>query len=312
MFRGSMKSGSIFSRLIRAEDGTYCTSYGRAFLQSALQPIFRHNEAGELLIHSFEGLVRASIDGQPCAPAEFFATVAKADIGYVDSVLRTIHILNTGRLGRPGVHVFVNFTPGLYRNDHEIRQEAERLRLAAREAGLQPDQIVCEISEKASANHGLPLHLVDWLRDSGFRIAVDDYGAGDSDIERVTELRPDYVKFEANWVRDFMASSAGAALLRVIVERFTETGIKTVFEGLEELWQVDLCAELGVPLMQGYVLARPELAPTTFNERYPEGVEGLAARAETPAPAFRPAPVEARPTLGALRPARTFGKRVAR
>lgn len=307
-----MKSNSIFSNLVRAENGTFCTSYGRFFVQSALQPIFRRGGTGELAIDSFEGLVRASRDGEPCPPAQFFAAVAKEDMGLIDSMLRTIHILNTGRLGRPGVRLFVNFTPGLYRSEQDIRQETDRIRIATREAGMSPSQIVCEISEKASASQGLPLHLVDQLRDSGFRIAVDDYGAGDSDIERVKELRPDYVKFEANWVRDFMTSSAGAALLRVIVERFTETGIETVFEGLEDLWQVDLCQELGVPLMQGYALARPELAPTTFNERFPEGAQAPARRTEAPPPAFRAAAAEGRRDAGPLRPARTFGRRVTR
>lgn len=306
-----MKSSSIFSRLVRAENGTFCTSYGPVFLQSALQPIFRRDSAGELRIDSFEGLVRASRDAEPWAPAQFFSMVAKEDLGFIDSMLRVIHILNTGRLNRPDVGVFVNFTPGLYRTDQDIKQEVDRIRLATREAGLQPNQIVCEISEKADSNRSLPRHLVERLHDSGFRIAIDDYGAGNSDIERVTELKPDFVKFEARWVRDFMANSAGAALLRVIVERFAETGIVTVFEGLEEMWQVELCAELGVPLMQGYALARPELAPTSFNERFPLSDDTAAYRPEASTPSPRPPAFAPRATTGGPRPSRTFGKRTA-
>lgn len=307
--QGTMRSTSIFSNLVRADDGTFCTSYRKAFLQSALQPIFRRNESGAFVIDSVEGLVRASHDGAPCPPAQFFASVAKDDMGLIDSMLRTIHILNTGRLGRPGVRVFVNFTPGLYRTEQDVKQEADRIRIATHEAGMSPGQIVCEISEKSNSSRDLPVFLVDQLRDSGFRIAVDDYGAGDSDIERVKRLKPDYVKFEAGWVRESMTSSAGAGLMRMLVERFQETGIETVFPGLEELWQLDLTMEIGVALMQGYVLARPELAPTTFNERFPEGTSVAGKRPEQAPPAFRTPAGEPRPALGGLRPAKTFGRR---
>jgi len=123
-------------------------------------------------------------------------------------------------------------------------------------------------------------------------------------------VKPDYVKFEASWVRDFMSNSAGAALLRVIVRQFMDDGIEPVFEALEENWQVELCGDLGVNLMQGYALARPELAPTTFDERFPEldehgriiysGVDQVQQHL------YRDVtPVESR----ILRPTRAFGKR---
>lgn len=99
---------------------------------------------------SFEGLVRPHRNGEPVTPGEFFSLVAPEDIENIDSILRTIHILNTGRLNRSRARVFVNFHPGLFQTPAKMRQEVERMRLTAHEAGMTADRIVCEISEKKS------------------------------------------------------------------------------------------------------------------------------------------------------------------
>lgn len=306
-----MAPKSIFSSLVREVDGTWSTAYGTFNLKSALQPIFRRTASGMLDIDSFEGLVRPHRNGEPVTPGEFFSLVAAEDIENIDSILRTIHILNTGKLDRSRARIFVNFHPGLFQTPAKMRQEVERMRLTAHEAGMTADRIVCEISEKKASDTQMVADFAYHMHDMGFRVALDDYGAGDSDIERVKLIKPDYVKFEAGWVRDFMQNSAGAALLRVIVRQFREDGIEPVFEGLETGWQVDLCEDLGVLLMQGYVLAKPELAPTSFDTRFPElGSANFApSRVErnAAAPAFSREDRAADPHP--LRQTRTFGKR---
>ena len=307
-----MAPKSIFSSLVREVDGTWSTAYGTFNLKSALQPIFRRTMNGALDIDPFEGLVRPHRNGEPVTPGEFFSLVAPEDIENIDSILRTIHILNTGRLNRSRARVFVNFHPGLFQTPAKMRQEVERMRLTAHEAGMTADRIVCEISEKKVSDTQMVADFAYHMHDIGFRVALDDYGAGDSDIDRVKLIKPDYVKFEAGWVRDFMQNSAGAALLRVIVSQFRDDGIEPVFEGLETGRQVDICEDLGVLLMQGYVLAKPELAPTSFDARFPElgsGYFSPSPRSDrsTATPAF---PREDRPAEPhTLRQTRTFGKR---
>ncbi len=302
---------SIFSNLKREADGSWSTVYTPFILRSALQPLFRRLSDGRLDIDSFEGLVRPYQGSQLVTPGQFFAQVHPDDIEAIDSILRTIHILNTGALERSRARIFVNFHPGLFRTPGKMRQEVERMRLSAHEAGMSPDRIVCEISEKNASDIRLVADFADHMRAMGFRVALDDYGAGDSDIERVKLVKPDYVKFEASWVREFLRNSAGAALLRVIVRQFMEEGIEPVFEALEEEREVELCAELGVTLMQGYALARPELAPTTFNQRFPElfntSRPAFQARREDLQYSAPRAPLsfEGR----AVKPVKTFGKR---
>nr|WP_234936032.1 EAL domain-containing protein [Agrobacterium rubi] len=288
---------------MREADGSWSTTYGAFTLKSALQPIFRRLSNGRLDIDSFEGLVRPYQGSDLIPPAQLFRQVHGDDIEAIDSILRTIHILNTGALERSRTRIFVNFHPGLFRTPGKMRQEVERMRLSAHEAGMTPDRIVCEIAEKNASDATLVADFADHMRAMGFRVAIADFGAGDSDIERVKLMRPDYVKFEAAWARQFMRNSAGAALLRHIVKQFAKEHIEPVFEALEDEQEIELCVDLGVALMQGYALARPELAPTTFNERFPEFASQSRATPET-----KPRLATGHETP-ALKPVRTFGKR---
>ena len=299
-----MNSNSVFARLERMEDGTFATSYGPFVLQTALQPIFGEDANGILELAAFEGLIRAKRNGEPVPPSQFFSMVTAADMQTIDSLCRTLHILNTGLLNRRAAKLFVNFHPGLFLTLNDIRHEVDRIAVATREAGMRPEQIVCEITRKENEDLRAITHFAASLRNLGFKIAVDEYGAQDSDAERVRILEPEFVKFETSWVLEFMNISTGSALLKVMVDQFKERGITPIFEGLEDLAQVELCQQLGVPLMQGYVLARPEIAPTSFNQTYPEPFEPIR---QTTAPAVsRPAS----PTFGlAGRKNASFGKR---
>jgi EAL domain-containing protein (putative c-di-GMP-specific phosphodiesterase class I) len=303
-----MTPKSIFSNLVREADGSWSTTYAPFTLKSALQPIFRRLPDGRLDIDSFEGLVRPYQGLELVPPAQLFAQVRPGDIEAIDSILRTIHILNTGALERTRARIFVNFHPGLFRTPAKMRQEVERMRLSAHQAGMSADRIVCEIAENGASEASLLADFAGHMRAMGFRVALPGFVAGDTDIERVKLIKPDYVKFEAAWAREFMRNSAGAALLRVIVKQFESEGIEPIFEALEETREIAICRDLGVSLMQGYALARPEVAPTTFDDRFPE----LASGARSPAyaaprqEASRPkAPVEPR----GPKPVRTFGKR---
>ena len=220
-----MAGNSVFSNLRIMDDGSWTATYGAFTLHSALQPIFSQDAEGYLEIQAFEGLIRPTRNGEPVRPAEFFPQVAREDKAMIDSLCRTLHIFNTGALRRRNVKLFVNFHPGLFVTDADIRREVELIKLAVREAGMTADQIVCEITQKENDSHDMLAHFVTDLRQHGFRIAIDEYGADERDAIRLRLLRPDYVKFEADWVKDFLENSAGSALLRHMVRQLLEQGI---------------------------------------------------------------------------------------
>lgn len=290
------------AHIIREDDGTSSGVWGIYVLKSAFQPIFAFRD-GKLSIAAFEGLMRPFRDGEPQSPASFLSTCPAADRLHVETLTRTLHLLNASACLPKGASIFVNFDPSVF-IDRAIAGAALReMRLVLHEAGIDPMRVVCEVTEQRSASENILFQFVETLRDNGFRIAVDDYGADDSDINRIRELKPDIVKFDARWITQLMDSGAGFALLTTMVRTFEEQGIRTVFEGIEEGWQLDLAEKSGASMVQGYVLARPELAPTSFS-----------AFAEV-APAVAISPPK-QPPFADLpshpgRPARTFGRRTA-
>src|ERR1700712_30290 len=104
-----MAGNSIFSNLNLADDGSWTAAYGPYTLQSALQPIFSQDSEGILEVQAFEGLIRPSRGGEQVRPAQFFPDVAVEDRAMIDSLCRTLHILNTGALKRAKAKLFVNF-----------------------------------------------------------------------------------------------------------------------------------------------------------------------------------------------------------
>ncbi|PWV97639.1 EAL domain-containing protein (putative c-di-GMP-specific phosphodiesterase class I) [Hoeflea marina] len=249
--------------------GIFTSSYGPFMLRSAFQPIFSQNAEGHLTIEAFEALIRAQRGGEPVSPHHFFSMVEPADSLAIDTLCRELHIRNMGRLNRRHARLFINFNPGLFTAGASIEAEVAHMLDVTLQAGLRPSRIVCEITEQGGDAATID-QLVGGLRRSMFKIAVDDFGAEDSDIARVDKLQPDVVKFDSAWVRRFTETSPGRSLLELMVSQFIDRGITVLFEGLEEDDQIDFCREVGVQLMQGFALARPELAPTTFHERFPE------------------------------------------
>lgn len=312
-----MMAGHREPHFLQDDRGFYTTSYGPFILRSAFQPIFSQNEQGHLTIEAFEALIRAQQDGKPVPPYQFFSLVEKKDAVTVDTLCRELHILNMGKLRRRQAKLFINFNPSLFEVIGDIDAEVDRMVEVTLRAGLRPGRIVCEITEQGSGDEKVLDRLVSGLRSRLFKIAVDDYGADDSDSQRVDDLKPDVLKFDAAWVRRFTETSAGMGLLKLMVEQFKARGITVLFEGLEEEHQVEFCQKIGVQLMQGYALARPEIVPRTFDDRFPEPeltqpgdlvrpAYTSAVRHEVPAAAaaseFTPRPL-------APRRAAAFGKR---
>ncbi|TPJ66231.1 EAL domain-containing protein [Mesorhizobium sp. B2-7-1] len=292
------------AHIVRHDDGTSTGVWGIYTLQSAFQPIFAFKE-GKLSVAAFEGLIRPFRDGEPQSPGAFFGTCPAADRLHIEALTRTLHLLNAGACLPEEASIFVNFDPSVFTDRSIVDKALRDMRLVLHEVGIDPRRIVCEVTEQKSASQETLYGFVEALRANGFRIAVDDYGADDSDINRIKELKPDIVKFDAHWITHLMESGAGFALLTAMVQSFENQGIRTVFEGIEEGWQLELAERSGASMVQGYVLARPELAPTSFRV-FSKIAPQAATEASKPQAAASPAAPIRQP-----RPARVFGRKVA-
>jgi EAL domain-containing protein (putative c-di-GMP-specific phosphodiesterase class I) len=191
------------AHIMRREDGTSEGVWGTYTLKSAFQPIYAFQE-GRLKMAAFEGLLRPFRDGEPHRPHDFFLAVPAADRFHIETLSRTLHLLNAGACLDPAASVFINFDPSLFCERELIEATLRDMKLVLHEAHLEPGRVTCEVTEQKSVSQSALMEFVSALRRQGFRIAVDDYGAAESDMERVIALEPDIVKFDARWISRLM------------------------------------------------------------------------------------------------------------
>lgn len=232
-------------------------------LKSAFQPLYGL-EAGRLSIVAFEALLRPFRDDKLVPPLVFFGDLNGSDRIFMENLANRLHLLNAAAFLPGDKQIFINLDPSAF-IDHSVADEAiHQMRVTLAETGIDPHRVVCEITEKRAVSQDVLFSIASLLRASGFCIAVDDYGADDSDMGRIRDLHPDIVKFDADWIARMIDTAPGLALLTTMVEAFEEQGIRTVFEGIENPSQIELAEKSGVSMMQGFALARPEIVPGNF------------------------------------------------
>ena len=251
------------SRSLRLDNGTEAWLFGPWQLKSAFQPIFSL-KTGKAEIAGFEGLIRPFLGGRVAAPGTFFKNIAGPERQLAETVTRDLHMRNFPSLPVKGAMLFVNLDPSAFGSILDISNTLSSIRRLWAKADANPRRLVCEITENRAKSPALLFALADAIKANGFRLAIDDYGAEHSDAERLARLKPDLVKFDGRWIERLMATKAGYGLVKTMAGQFHDRGIETVFEGIETLEQLELTDLCGATYVQGYALARPEIAPTTF------------------------------------------------
>ena len=123
-------------------------------------------------------------------------------------------------------------------------------------------QVTFELTERASLHDVPDLRArIDVLQSLGFRIAIDDLGAGYADLSSFTELRPDVVKLDMSFTRGIVTDTTKQTLVRTMRNLCEEIGTTFVVEGVETSEELERLYELGCDVFQGRFFAMPD---TTF------------------------------------------------
>jgi EAL domain-containing protein (putative c-di-GMP-specific phosphodiesterase class I)/CheY-like chemotaxis protein len=119
-------------------------------------------------------------------------------------------------------------------------------------------RVVLEITERASLEHiGNVRERVARLRALGFRIALDDLGAGYAGLTSFTQLEPEFVKLDMALIRGIHQHDMKRKIVRSLVELCHDMGKSIIAEGVEVLEEQQTLVDLGCDLLQGYLLGRP-------------------------------------------------------
>nr|WP_269204672.1 EAL domain-containing protein [Motilibacter deserti] len=119
-------------------------------------------------------------------------------------------------------------------------------------------RLVVEVTEHAPVvDYPALLRSLDELRAGGAYVAVDDAGAGFSSLRHILQLRPDSIKLDIDITRGIAADPVRQALARSLVGFAASLGAELLAEGVETVEDLHALEELGVDLVQGFLLGRP-------------------------------------------------------
>ena len=216
---------------------------GDAAFDHVYQPVVR---SSDLTVVAYEALVR------PRTPFPDPLTLIKTAVlsGQTLALGKAIRAGSTLAMGQiaPEALLFTNLHPD------EVRVEL------VDELAMAPwrNRIVLEVTEVAKIqDYDRVRFVLSALREAGFRIALDDLGAGYSGLNSLALLEPDYVKLDIELVRAATSSARSARLARHLVEYCAGEGMQVIAEGIETDAEFELLHSLGCPLMQGYRFGRP-------------------------------------------------------
>jgi diguanylate cyclase (GGDEF)-like protein/PAS domain S-box-containing protein len=129
---------------------------------------------------------------------------------------------------------------------------------AVRRSALEPHRLTIEVTEStAMADRETGFRALRELNEQGIRIAIDDFGTGYSSLDHLREMPADVLKIDRSFVAGMAANSPDSALVAAAIAMGRALDMEVVAEGIETSEQVADLRELGCPLGQGFLFARP-------------------------------------------------------
>lgn len=220
---------------------------------SLLQPIF----TADGRVYGEEALLRGrDEDGTIIPPADLFGMAADAGLLFaLDLKARHSAIETMARRPRDGARLFVNFNPSsIYDPAYCLRSTRDMVQ----RVGLTPADIVFEVTETARAHDEDHLRaILDYYREAGFQVALDDIGAGFSGLNLLQLLKPDFMKIDMALIRGIDSDPYKQIIVQHLIGIAHDSGAMVVAEGIETEAERAWVVTAGADLLQGYLLGRP-------------------------------------------------------
>lgn len=258
-----------------ASDGASSATqrFGDWQLSSVFQPIFsiahRRPVGYEALLRAHDMLDRPvpleRVMQSPCVPAMQLQ---------LDRICRRLHVTNFCRQPDKGSWLFVNLNS---QSLVTLKPDAGFMNRLLSDAGLAARRLVIEILESEIDDRAYLAALIDHFREIGCLIAIDDFGSGHSNFDRVWELQPDIVKIDRSLIRRAGQSLKVERILSGIVALIHEAGSLVIIEGVETEKEALVAIASNADMVQGFYFGRP--APAIIADgRFAEQMRALLQR----------------------------------
>lgn len=224
-------------------------------LTCAFQPIV---SATDRTVVGHEALLRAVMpDGEVHSAARLLAGArALGQLVPLDVQARIVALEEMQRHRLPGL-LFINFTPTAVYDPATCLQTTWR---AAERLGIDPSRVVFEVIETESLPNLRHVHevLLEYRR-HGFRVALDDLGAGYSSLNWLSALQPDFIKIDRGIAQGLAANPVQRVIAEKLVEISHSIGARVIAEGIEAEEDARTAAAIGIDYLQGYLFGRPQI-----------------------------------------------------
>ena len=123
-------------------------------------------------------------------------------------------------------------------------------------------RIIFEITESTTIKElDLVNNFIKVLQDRGFKVCLDDFGAGSASFQYLQKLHVDYLKIDGQYTRKLLTSQRDAVMVKNLARMCQDLGITAIAEVVESPEQAALIKEMGIPLAQGFLYSKPLLKP---------------------------------------------------
>jgi diguanylate cyclase (GGDEF)-like protein len=134
----------------------------------------------------------------------------------------------------------------------------ETLRRALADTGAPPEYVELEITESmAMEEPDLLIKMLHQIKQTGVSIAIDDFGTGFSSLSYLQRLQIDRLKIDRAFVTEITQSARGSSIAEMVIQLGRNLGLAVIAEGVEDERQAQILENLGCPLGQGFLFARP-------------------------------------------------------
>lgn len=211
----------------------------------------------------FEALLSvAGSPGQPGTPEALFAQDSGIDeLVELDRACRELHLANFSAQDPENCWLFLNVDPKVAA---EGRQFGAFFAQALARHGYPAARVVIEFTESRMADEEMLGNAVRYYRELGCLVAIDDFGAGESNFSRIWRLKPDIVKLDRSTIAAAARDPATRRMVTGMVGLLHESGALVCVEGIETDTEARIAIDASADLLQGYLFARP--SPTLAHD----------------------------------------------
>ncbi|WP_295474602.1 bifunctional diguanylate cyclase/phosphodiesterase [uncultured Pseudomonas sp.] len=246
----------------------------RGELHSLFQPIVMLSERRIL---GYEALTRGPSNSTLHSPISLFAVARQGGrLSELELACRENACRRFSQQALPG-KLFLNVSPeSLLEASHPPGRTLDMLQ----RYGIAPQDVVIELTEQTPTDDfSLLYKALHHYRDMGFSIALDDLGAGYSSLRLWSELRPDYVKIDRHFIDGIHQDAVKREFVGSMLQMAKASRATVIAEGIELAEELSVLVDMGVDLVQGYLLARPQENPV-------QDARLMLPKAEGPSPSL--------------------------